>query len=153
MRALRRVALLIGLIGLWWAYEAGKQYVGSQESINGQVTHVRDGDTIEVSGRAIRLKGLTCDEIGTALGETATREIRSIVAGQTLNCALTGEHSYDRRIGWCSLSDGRDIGAILIARGVCGRCDRNDPLRNYAAVQREAGAFAGSHPRFCWAPW
>lgn len=153
MHVLRAVLVLVGLIGLWWAYEAGKQYIGSDERIVGHVTHVRDGDTIEVSNRAIRLKGLTCDERDSALGETATNEIRTIVAGQTLSCRLTGEHSYDRAIGWCNLSDGRDIGTILIARGVCGRCDRYDPFRKYAAVERKAGAFAGSAPRYCWAPW
>ena len=153
VRTLLGVALLIGLVGLWWAYEASKQYVGLKERVVGRVTHVRDGDTIEVSGRAVRLKGLTCDERGTAFGETAINAIRNVVAGQTLSCALTGEHSYDRAIGWCSLSDGRDIGAILIARGVCGRCERYDPFRNYAGVQREARVFAGGHPRYCWAPW
>lgn len=153
VRALRSVALLIGLLGLWWTYEAGKQYVGFREKMEGHVTRVRDGDTIEISGRAVRLKGLTCDERGTALGETARREIQNIVAGQTLSCALTGEDSYDRAVGRCSLSDGRDIGAILITRGVCGRCERFDPFRNYAGVQRETGAFSGSHPRYCWAPW
>lgn len=150
---LRVALLLVALISLWWVYQAGKQYVGPEARVVGRVTHVRDGDTIEVSDRAVRLKGLTCNERGTALGETATNEIRSIVAGQTLRCLLTGEHSYDRAIGWCSLSDGRDIGSILIARGVCGRCDRYDPFRKYAAVQGDAGAFAGSYPRYCWAPW
>jgi len=141
------------LIGLSWAYEASQLYVGSKDTVVGRVTHVRDGDTIEVLGRAVRLKGLTCDERGTVLGEVATKEIKSIVAGQIMNCVMTSKQSYDRAIGWCSLSDGRDIGALLIERGVCGRCDRYDPFRKYAAVQAEAGAFTGSYPSYCWAPW
>jgi len=29
--------------------------------------------------------------------------------------------SYDREIGTCALSDGRDIGRYMIAEGYCGR--------------------------------
>jgi endonuclease YncB( thermonuclease family) len=152
-RTLRGIALLIGLCALWWSYEASQQYFGSQESIVGRVTRVRDGDTIEVSDRAIRLKGLTCDERGTVFGETATEEVRRVIAEQTVSCVLTGERTYDRAVGWCSLSDGRDIGEILIAQGMCGRCDRYDPFRKYAAVQAQAGMFSGNYPSYCRALW
>lgn len=114
---------------------------------------MRDGDTIEVSERPIRLSGVTCDERGTRLGERASSVMRELVAWQTLTCELTGERSYDRSVGRCRLPDGRDIGATLIARGVCGRCDRYDPLRNYAEVQNQAGSFAGANPTYCWVPW
>lgn len=150
---LRGVLLVVGVTGLWWGFESGKQFIGSTATISGSVTHVRDGDTIEVSGRAIRLSGLTCDERGTRLGERASGVIRGLVKGQTLTCELTGERNYDRLVGRCLLPDGRDIGAMLIARGVCGRCDRYDPFRKYAEVQKQAGSFAGGSPAYCWAPW
>jgi hypothetical protein len=47
--------------------------VGQGELLAGHVTHVRDGDTIEVGRRPIRLNGLTCDERGTRLGDRATQ--------------------------------------------------------------------------------
>lgn len=134
-----------------WNYGGG--YFSPAEMLVGSVTHVRDGDTIVVAGRPVRLNGLTCDELGTRRGEQATRAMRELVAGRTLTCTLNGDRSYDREVGRCRLADGRDIGAILIARGVCGRCDRYDPFRKYAAVQREAGPYAGSYPGYCWAPW
>jgi len=115
----------------------------------GRVTHVRDGDTIVVRGRPIRLNGLTCDEIGTALGDQATRAMRRLVSGKTLTCTLNGERTYDREVGRCKLRDGRDIGAIMIASGLCGRCARYDPFRLYAQVQREAGPFKGTYPGYC----
>jgi putative hemolysin len=152
-RLLHGVALLFGAIALWWIYELGQQHLGPQTALVGQVTHVRDGDTIEVSRQPVRLKGITCDERGTPLGEKATVEVRGIVAGQVLNCVLTGERNHDRAIGWCRLPDGRDVGELLIARGVCGRCDRYDPLRRYAAMQKAAGEFTGVRPNYCWAPW
>ena len=41
--------------------------------LTGKVTHVRDGDTIEVNGIAIRLSALDCPERGTQKGDTAAR--------------------------------------------------------------------------------
>jgi hypothetical protein len=40
--------------------------------------HVRDGDTIEVAGKPIRLQGLNCNERGTALGDAATTTMSQI---------------------------------------------------------------------------
>lgn len=144
--------VLIVIAALWWAYEAARQYIG-RETIYGRVTHVRDGDTIEVSGIPVRLSGITCDELGTPLGAVATNAVRSIVGGVRLRCVLSGEQSYDREIGRCYLPNGADVGALLIARGVCGRCDRYDPLRRYTDEQQVAGPFHGASPGYCWAPW
>lgn len=123
------------------------------EALTGRVTHVRDGDTIEVSNRPIRLNGLTCDERGTALGDQATAAMRRLVSGKQVTCTLNGDRTYDREVGRCSLEDGRDIGAIMIARGLCGRCARYDPLRKYVDVQLEAGQFSGAYPGYCSALW
>lgn len=89
--------------------------------VSGPVTRVRDGDTIEVSGTAIRFGSLDCAERGTPAGQKATAKIQSLVAGQKLQCFLNGRTSYDRKIGSCRLSDGRDLAAILIQEGYCGR--------------------------------
>ncbi len=119
----------------------------------GRVTHVRDGDTIVVNGTPIRLNGLTCDEIGTPLGDRATRAMRRLVFGKTLTCHLNGDRTYDREVGRCKLPDGRDIGAVMISSKLCGRCARYDPHRLYAKVQREAGPFKGAYPGYCLSFW
>jgi endonuclease YncB( thermonuclease family) len=107
-----------------------------------------------VSGQPIRLSGLTCNESNTRLGDEARNALRGLTAGQRLACTLTGEQTYDRAVGRCRLvADGQDIGAILIARGLCARCSRYDPFREYAAVQARAGTFSGRSPGYCWAPW
>ncbi len=129
-------------------------YLGLNDTtLSGRVTHVRDGDTIEVNGQAIRLNGLTCDERGTPLGTQATMAMQALASGAQVTCTLTGEQTYDREVGRCVLSDGRDLGAEMIAQGVCGRCGRYDPLRTYAAAQQEAGPFAGAYPGYCRSPW
>lgn len=117
--------------------------------LSGTVTHVRDGDTIEVAGVPVRLQGLTCDERDTQLGVLATAAMRDLVRGQRVACDLTGERTYDREVGRCTLPDGRDLGAVLISQGVCGRCDRYDSGGAYGAIQRAAGPWHGAFPGYC----
>ncbi|WP_146136679.1 thermonuclease family protein [Aliiruegeria haliotis] len=90
-------------------------------NLSGRVSHVRDGDTIEVTGTPIRIAALDCAEKGTAQGNAATRRMKQLVSGKRLDCALTGRRSYDRWIGSCRLDDGRDIAAIMISEGACRR--------------------------------
>ena len=114
------LAYLILAAVLFYGYEQFP--VGSDAwTIKGRVTHVRDGDTIEVSGTAIRFSSLDCAERGTVAGDRTTRRMRELVAGQRLTRRLTGRRSYDRMIGKCDLPDGRDLGRVMIREGICGR--------------------------------
>ena len=114
-------------IALSKAPERFPEYLGpivsfaSTNEITGRVTHVRDGDTIEVSGIPIRFGSLDCAERNTREGQNATSKMRTLVADQTLNCHLNGRTSYDRKIGSCRLQDGRDLGGIMISEGYCRR--------------------------------
>lgn len=92
-----------------------------ENHVSGRVTHVRDGDTIEVSGVPIRNANLDCAEKGTAAGAKATHHIKQLVTAETLDCRLSGRMSYDRHVGTCRLPNGRDIGEVLIAQGSCRR--------------------------------
>ena len=143
MRAKIKVAVLL-LFGVFWPIP-----VSAQAELTGQITHVRDGDTIEVGNIAIRLNGLTCDERGTALGDRATAYLRSQVLGKTATCSLNGERTYDRLVGRCATEDFGDIGAHLITHQLCGRCERYDSGSEYAQAQREAGPYAGTMPSYC----
>lgn len=85
------------------------------------VTHVRDGDTIEIGSFALRLQNLDCPELGTPQGERAKLRMQALVASRQITCTLTGATSYDRVIAGCHLADGRDLGDILIREGYCSR--------------------------------
>jgi len=85
------------------------------------VTHVRDGDTIEIGSLALRLENLDCAELGTPQGERAKLRMQGLVASRQITCTLTGATSYDRVIAGCHLADGRDLGDILIREGYCSR--------------------------------
>ena len=63
--------------------------------LKGSITHVRDGDTIEVDGIAIRLLALNWLENGTQKGNHPTRLAKQF-QGSTVQCELTGAKTYDR---------------------------------------------------------
>lgn len=86
-----------------------------------KVTRVRDGDTIVVGRTPIRIANLNCDEAGSRRGNLATSIMRGLVQGQVLSCRLEGRKSYDREVGVCALSNGADIGEIMIREGYCRR--------------------------------
>ena len=85
----------------------------------GHVSHVRDGDTIEIGGTPVRFRDLNCAELGTGAGARARDEMIALVRNREVSCRLTGRRSYDRHIGDCRLRDGRDLGDAMRARGVC----------------------------------
>ncbi len=116
--------------------------------LQGPVTHVRDGDTIEVAGIPVRLSGVTADELGTARGEAAAAFMRDMVRGEVVTCALTGETTHDRQVGRCSI-DGEDFGIKLIAARLAGRCARYDPDGFYRIPQQDAGPYTGLMPAYC----
>ncbi|SIT12444.1 hypothetical protein SAMN05421759_11829 [Roseivivax lentus] len=93
---------------------------GAPRMLAGRVSHVRDGDTIEVAGTPVRLGDLDCAELGSADGARARRAMVSLADGAHVTCALDGRRSYDREIGRCRLVGGPDLARAMRDRGICG---------------------------------
>ena len=91
--------------------------------LTGTVTHVRDGDTIEVSKVPIRLNGVSAPELKEPLGKTSKKFMRDLVLGKPIRCELNGKKTYDRLVGTCYL-DGEDIGIAIISAGLALDCPR-----------------------------
>ncbi|MGI3168826.1 thermonuclease family protein [Pseudooceanicola sp. C21-150M6] len=89
--------------------------------LSGRVSHVRDGDTIEVVGQPVRIANLDCAEMETAAGRRARARMVELTARGHMLCALEGRRSWDREIATCALPDGRDLGDIMIGEGLCSR--------------------------------
>lgn len=124
-----RLLVVLALAG-WAVFHAAERYpelLGpvvsgiSIETVQGRVSHVRDGDTIEVEDVPIRLGSLDCAEMNTSAGLRAAARMRNLVSGEIVICHLNGRTSYDRKIGSCRLADGRDLGAVMIKEGLCRR--------------------------------
>ena len=85
--------------------------------LEGRVTHVRDGDTIEVNGLAIRLSALDCLERGTSEGESANEVAQNFLWAEA-TCELTGAKTYDRLVGYCIVG-GQDFGLFMMRNSAC----------------------------------
>lgn len=108
----------------------------SGSPLRGVVTHVRDGDTLELSGRVVRLQGVAAPELHEAFGREAKDALERLVLGRTLDCIPDGSRSYGRIVAVCRLS-GEDVGARMVASGFARDCPRFSAGR-YAALEREA---------------
>ena len=97
--------------------------------LSGKVTHVRDGDTIEVTGIPIRLSALDCPERGTQKGDTAARIAQQFLGSQA-TCELTGAKTYDRLVGYCEV-DGADFGAYMMNNSSCKVWEKYDVWDRY----------------------
>ena len=97
--------------------------------LNGKITHVRDGDTIEVQDIAIRLSALDCPERGTVEGDHATKLALQFL-GLPAKCELTGAKTYDRLVGYCSIN-GRDFGEYMMEKSGCKLWKKYDVWERY----------------------
>ncbi len=106
-------------------------------TLEGIVSHVRDGDTIELGPIAVRLQGIAAPEGDEPGGAVAADAMRDLVLGKDLRCDLTGDRSYDRVIGVCFLDDGRDVGEVMVFQGNARDCRRFSRGR-YADAEKHA---------------
>lgn len=119
----------------------------SGPQITGEVTHVRDVDTIELGGVAIRLNGIDGPELSTDVGQAAKQFMTSLVLNREVECDLTGERSHDRLIGVCYLN-GEDIGATAIENGFALDCRRYSGGR-YAHLELQSAVTSIQRAAYC----
>lgn len=105
----------------------------SQTSIiEGKITHVRDGDTLEIENIPVRLAALDCPENNTPEGRYATKIAKQFEGSQAL-CELTGAKSYDRFVGYCSIN-GEDYGEMLVTQSACRVWRKYDVWKRYTEL-------------------
>jgi len=109
--------------------EEGLSLASDRKVLSGSVTHVRDGDTIEVNNIPIRLAALDCPEKGTKKGDYASRVAKQF-KGLTAKCELTGAKTYDRLVGYCSI-EGTDFGLFMMQNSACKVWEKFDVWDRY----------------------
>ena len=97
--------------------------------LQGNITHVRDGDTFEVEGTPVRISALDCPENSTSLGQKATRFAKQFKGKQAV-CELTGAMTYDRVVGYC-LIEGKDFARIMVDNKLCKFWHKYDVWNRY----------------------
>ena len=115
--------------------------------LTGTVTHVRDGDTIEVGKIPMRLNGVSAPELKEPLGPQSKKFMRELVNGKSVSCELTGAKTYDRLVGTCYLGS-KDIGISVIKAGLALDCPRYSGGR-YAEFEAEEARGAITLPGYC----
>jgi micrococcal nuclease len=120
----RRFLLVLALLGLVLA--TAQTSTGGRFALRGVVTHVVDGDTLDVriDGRGIervRLIGLDTPEVGACGASAATAAARRLADGRAV--VLRGDVTqatrdrYGRLLAYVWLPGGRDLGFRLLAGG------------------------------------
>ncbi|MEM6482734.1 MAG: hypothetical protein AAF681_12870, partial [Pseudomonadota bacterium] len=89
----------------------------------GEITFVRDVDTLVLNETPIRLNGVDGPEMNTPEGQAARLWMIDYLSGKTLHCELSGGRSHDRYIGIC-FANGHDIGAAAIRAGHALDCQK-----------------------------
>jgi endonuclease YncB( thermonuclease family) len=112
--------------------------------------HVNDGDSLVVQGVRIRLFGVdafeydqTCGRF--ACGQKARLTLTELVRGQDITCTRHDTDRYGRMVSVCKLTDGRDIGAEMVRRGLAvayRRFSADYVPQETAARAARAGAWA-----------
>ena len=108
-----------------------------------------DGDTIEIGGVSIRLKGIAAPERDEPGGAEATEAMRQLIGNQEVRCELTGERTHQRAVGYCS-AGGRDLNGMMVREGWALSCPRYSP--RYVGLEPKAGTVQRMHyqlPPYC----
>lgn len=108
--------------------EASSPARGAAETVIVGPARIVDGDTIEISGRRIRLEGIDAPEMdqtcrtasaapGTwACGQSATRALTRLIAGRWVRCHGEANDAYRRLIATCFVGR-QNISAWLVKNG------------------------------------
>ena len=131
----RLLGLLACLLVIPWSAPSAQC---SRGTLAGEVTYVRDGDTIELGAMAIRLQGLAAPEWNEPGGTESRKAMIELVHGRTVRCELDGTRTYDRCVGICYL-EGQDISEVMVRRGAARDCPRFSEER-YAEAESRAAA-------------
>ena len=129
-----------GLLILSGASARAEPPEGRPSTITGTAT-ITDGDTIKVDGTKVRLSGYDTPERRSMCGRTDVYEAASdalagFIGSKDVNCKLTGDKTYDRFVGTCSVN-GKDLGAFMVESG-WGRDWPKFSDGKYAAAEKKA---------------
>ena len=67
-------------------------------SFAGEITHFEDGDTFKINGEFVRLYGVDCPESNQPYGSQATRYLKELVTGKTVEIKQIDTGDYGRPV-------------------------------------------------------
>ena len=116
---MRSPSLIAASVWLLTSSVAGAQFIVSG------IAHAKDGDSLVVGEREIRLFGIdapefdqTCKRNGVSwgCGSQAANQLSALVTGRTVRCEQVGTDQYDRMLARCRVG-GTDVNRTMVALG------------------------------------
>lgn len=99
-----------------------------------------DGDTLDIGGAHVRLKGIATPERGEPGFRETKEAMKRLIGSQTVACELTGERTHDRAVGYCSAGS-TDLQAEMVRLGYAKACPRF--TTRYVSLETEGKAVQG----------
>ena len=103
--------------------------------------YVIDADTIKLCNMKIRLNGISAAERGHVTYKSCKKTVGKIIAeSDTVSCKLTGDMTYERHVGICSITKKNKTGDLqqkIIESGCARDCKRYSRGR-YKIFETEA---------------
>lgn len=116
-----------------------------QDGIEGNVTHIADGDTFTMltadkTEIKVRLYGIDCPERGQDFSRVARQFLHDLIAGTTVTVQLVETDRYGRTVGIVSTQDGRIVNEELLNAGLAWHYKQHDNNMRWALLEEEARA-------------
>ena len=107
-----------------------------QAALPGSGTYAIDGDSVRVGRTTVRLLGIDTPEYGRCGYRAATQATRNLIADGVRIRHVMGTDKYGRTLAYLRTADGRDVGKVLLRRGLA--VARYDSIDGYPAHPKQA---------------
>ena len=116
LAALAAIALALALVVAWQRRDE------EPEARGGRVAHVVDGDTLDVGRERVRVLGIDTPERGECGYAPASRATAGLALGRVIQLEAdetqAARDRFGRTLAYVRLPDGRDLGEVLLRRGL-----------------------------------
>jgi micrococcal nuclease len=116
LAALAAIALALVLVVAWQLRDE------EPEARSGRVAHVVDGDTLDVGRERVRVLGIDTPERGECGYTPASRATAGLALGRVIQLEAdetqAARDRFGRTLAYVRLPDGRDLGEVLLRRGL-----------------------------------
>jgi micrococcal nuclease len=102
----------------------------------GSVLYAIDGDSVRVGRTTVRLLGIDTPEYGRCGYGAASMATRALIADGVRIRHVMGKDRYGRTLAYLRTADGRDVGKVLLRRGLA--VARYDSLDGFPAHPKQA---------------
>jgi len=122
--------------GNYSAYDSGQK-------ISGKVIKIIDGDTYDLltddkKTIRVRMEGIDAPEKGMPYYKASKKHLGSLCMNQRIEVVSTGEDKYGRTLAFSYLSDGAELGHLMIEAGMAWHFKKYNDDEDLAALEIEA---------------